>query len=325
MESGSEVQKFHLTDELRGRRLDQVLGGLVAGTSRTRLQAWIKAGRVALAGAVIKKPGFILLEGGELSIDLSDAEEHASAAELDIPVLFADEHWIVLDKPAGVLTHGNRPGGEASAASFADARFGPLPSPNRDHSASVYRPGVVHRLDRHTSGVLVLARTQAALEALKEQFQGRNVQKTYIALVHGTPRFDTEWVEGQIGRRENHRDRMSVVPAGEGRFASTYYEVRERYRDAALLEVQPKTGRTHQVRVHLASVGLPLVGEKLYKPRRMANVRLPAEAPPMARQALHAAKLVLLHPATGESTEFEAPLPADMAELAEWLRTHARA
>lgn len=320
MAGGSDVQKFQLTDELRGRRLDQVLGGLVAGTSRTRLQGWIKAGRVSLGGAVIKKPGYILLEGGELSIDLADVDERASAAEIDIPVLFADEHWIVLDKPAGVLTHGNRPGGETSAASFAQARFGPLPS-----FAGVHRPGVAHRLDRHTSGVLVLARTPAALDALKAQFQSRTVQKTYIALVHGTPRFDTEWVEGEIGRRESHRDRMSVVPAGEGRFASTYYEVRERWRDAALLEVQPKTGRTHQVRVHLASVGLPLVGEKLYKPRRMANVRLPAGAPPMERQALHAAKLVLAHPATGETAVFESPLPADMADLAEWLRAHHKA
>lgn len=317
MASGSDVQRFQLTDELRGRRLDQILGGLVAGTSRTRLQGWIKAGRVAFDGAVIKKPGFILLEGGELTLDLADAEAASAGAAIDIPVLFADEHWIVLDKPAGVLTHGNRAGGEMTAATWAEERFGPLPSFSGPH-----RPGIAHRLDRHTSGLLVLARTQAALDSLKEQFQGRSVQKTYIAIAHGAPRFDTEWVEGFLGRREHARDRMSVVQEGAGRAASTYFEVRERFREYALLEVQPKTGRTHQVRVHLASVGLPLVGEKLYKPRRMANVRLPADAPPMERQALHAAKLVLTHPATGESCTFEAPLPADMSALLTWLRAH---
>ncbi len=313
-----EDSVFAVGDDARGKRLDQVLGALVSGESRTRLQGWIKEGRVRLEGKVVTKPGLILMTGGELVLDRSGTRVDASSAEgLDIPIVFLDEHLIAIDKPAGMLTHRNRTGGEASVADWAEARFGPLPS---IHGAD--RPGVAHRLDRETSGLLLLGRTGVALEGLKDAFHARAVRKTYMALVHGSPRFATQWIETPLGRAARSRDRISTVAEGEGRPASTYYEVRERFNGFAWLAVIPKTGRTHQVRVHLASGAMPLVGEKLYLPRKGGPWQLPADAPPLTRQALHAAELEFAHPVTGEPMKLAAPLPKDMSDWLDWLRVN---
>ena len=138
----------------------------------------------------------------------------------------------------------------------------------------------------------------------------------------GDPRFDSDWIEGWLGRHVKAPDKISVLREGEGRFATTYYEVKERFQGFARLAVFPKTGRTHQVRVHLASIDLPIVGETLYLPRRRHVTKLPADAPVLARQALHAERLTVTHPATGARIYFEAPWPADMRSVLEWLRGH---
>jgi 23S rRNA pseudouridine1911/1915/1917 synthase len=313
-----EDSVFTVGDDARGKRLDQVLGSLVCDESRTRLQGWIKEGRVRLGGEVVKKPGLILMTGGELVLDREGTRfDSTLALDLDLPVLFVDEHLIAIDKPAGVLTHRNGGGGEASVADWAQARFGPLPSIHGED-----RPGVAHRLDRETSGLLLLGRTSEALEGLKRGFQARAVKKTYTAFVHGAPRFATQWIETSLGRNARSRDRISIAAVGEGRPASTYYETREKFDGFALLAVLPKTGRTHQVRVHLASEGMPLVGEKLYLPRKGGPWRLPEGAPPMTRQALHAAELEFAHPVTGESLKLAAPLPKDMSDWLSWLRAN---
>jgi len=202
---------------------------------------------------------------------------------------------------------------------LAVAQFGPLPT-----LYGAERPGIVHRLDRDTSGLLLLGRTPEALAALKAAFQAREVAKTYLAIVRGEPRFDTEWIVARLGRTSSRRDRISVVGEGEGREASTYYEVRERFDGFALLAVFPKTGRTHQVRVHLGSVGLPLLGEELYLPKRTRSPAPKPGDPVIARQALHAHALELAHPASGEALRFEAPLPADMAGALATLRLNRR-
>ena len=310
---------LQIDEGMRGRRLDQVLAELADGYSRMALQRLIKSGAVRLDGEVVDRPGTRIESRGRVEIDLrspsADAEPTRSPGELR--VVHEDEHMVVVDKPAGMLTHGTGARGEwgeASAADLAVARFGPLPSLYGED-----RPGIVHRLDRDTSGLLILGRTPDALHALKDAFRARSVAKTYLAIVLGSPRFDTEWIEKPLGRKPGQRDRISVVREGEGREAATYYEVRERFEGLALLAVFPKTGRTHQVRVHLASIGMPLLGEKLYVPRRLQG-RIPKHAPRIARQALHAHSLRFAHPATGEPLAFESPLPEDMAAAVESLR-----
>lgn len=308
-----------------GRRLDQVLVARVGsatggGWSRTRLARLVEQGKVRVDGAVVAKPGLILLEHRVVEVDLAEEAGSKPSRYREPLVLFEDEHLVVLDKPAGTLTHGNVKGGEPSAASFAEERFGPLPRGEGDEGDAADRPGVVHRLDRETSGVLVLARTEEALVELKRQFKAREVEKTYAALVHGEPRFDSDWIENELGRSEKAPDRVSIVAAGTGRVATTYYETKERFKGFARLDVFPKTGRMHQVRVHLASIGHPIAGERVYLPRRRNLEKLPDSAPKLARQALHAAKLVVTHPATSERVALEAQWPADMQALLDWLR-----
>ncbi|MBI5365060.1 MAG: RluA family pseudouridine synthase [Planctomycetes bacterium] len=352
--------RFDLTTAEKSARLDQVLVARVAGWSRTRLSDLVKSGHVRVDGAVVIKPGLILLESRSVEVELAEQTASRPTRFREPVVLFQDEHLLALDKPAGTLTHGNTPGGEASAASWAEERFGPLPQAafvayptqeatdeedvqvevvgeaeeeeddEQESGASVPvesapaapRPGVVHRLDRDTSGVLLLARTELALVELQRQFREREVEKLYAALVNGDPRFDSDWIEGWLGRHPKAPDKISVVREGTGRAATTYYEVRERFRGAARLAVFPKTGRTHQVRVHLASIELSIVGEKLYVPKRRQIAKLPPDAPALSRQALHAERLTITHPATGKRIYFEAPWPADMQAVLEWLRVH---
>jgi 23S rRNA pseudouridine1911/1915/1917 synthase len=311
----SRRQSIALGSEVRGQRLDQVLVAHMQGWSRTRLQELIREGRVRLSGAEVTKPGHLIEEACELSIALPPEQGSVLPAGLEPRVLFEDQQLVALDKPAGLLSHANAGGREGGVAEWAAARWGELP-----HLEEEERAGLAHRLDRDTSGVLLLAKTQAALEGLKAAFQARAVQKTYLALVQGTTRFDSEWIENWIGRDERSRDRIRVLAEGEGRFSSTYYETRERFRDFSFLAVFPKTGRMHQVRVHLASIGFPLLGEHVYRPARKHLTPLPPEAPQLARHALHASALELLHPLTGEALRFESPLPADMQAVLDWLR-----
>ena len=230
-------------------------------------------------------------------------------------VLYEDNHLLIVDKPAGLLVHPSPAVRGGTLSEQAVARWGPLPDLQGED-----RPGIVHRLDAGTSGLLVLALREPAMRELLRQFREREVKKTYLAVVHGEPRFDTGWIEGAIARSAASPERMEVVAEGEGREARTWYEVRERLGPASLVECQPQTGRTHQIRVHLASLGHPLVGDPLYRPRQTPSRRLAADAPLPARQALHAARLEFAHPGSGERAAFESPLPDDLAALLAHLR-----
>lgn len=308
-----------IPETARGRRFDQALLELVGtGMSRTHLQTLIKAGKVRFRGEVVTKPGLLLLEGGAATVDVEGALARDPDCAAAMRTIHEDEEILVVDKPAGLLTHRNTPTGEPGAAEIVERGRGPFPSSEEEGR----RPGVVHRLDRETSGVLVLAKTPAALETLQTAFRERTVAKTYLALVIGDPRFDSEWIEAQLGRNERHPDRVSVVKDGEGRDALTYYEVRERFRGFALIAVFPKTGRTHQVRVHMAYAHLPLLGDELYRPSRRQLEKLPDDAPPAARQMLHAQALEFPHPATGAVVRHEAPIPDDFAAILAWLRAN---
>ena len=310
---------FVVPDDQDGARLDRFLSAVLSGPSRSRIQAWIEEGRVRLGERVAAKTGTPVEAGETVEVRLpgAAAPRDDSVAGERLRTIHVDEHVIVIDKPEGMLAH---PTGEPrgrSVSELARREFGDLPSlPGTD------RPGIVHRLDAGTSGIMVLARTPQALASLQAQFRARSVEKVYTAIVHGEVRFDSDWIEASIGRHPAAREKRVVVAEGQGRAASTYYEVRERLRGFALIECRPKTGRTHQIRVHLAHVGHPIVGDRTYKHHGPLKVPLSPAAPQLARQALHASSLSFEHPASGERVRFEAPLPADMAALLAWLREH---
>jgi 23S rRNA pseudouridine1911/1915/1917 synthase len=300
-----------------GTRLDVCLTAQL-DCSRSRVQGLIRRGAVCVEGVVEKRPGTAVQAGRALEVDLSGVEAAAPRfPPRAFEVLYEDDHVAVIDKPAGMLAHPTgRPRGD-SVSELAGLRFGDLPK-----LQGADRPGVVHRLDAGTSGVMVLARTSEAMRVLMNQFRQRRVAKTYAAVCHGAARFDSGWIEGPIERCAKKPERMEIAAAGEGRDAETYYEVRERLHGFVHVECRPKTGRTHQIRVHLASIELPIVGDPLYKRRGAHKVPLPSAAPPMARQALHARKLTFRHPETDLEMSFESSLAPDIVALLDWLREH---
>ena len=308
-------RNFTISSSGDGERLDLSFVSSLEGTSRSRAQSWIRAGRVEVDGRVVKKPGFRVLEGQEVSLRAAEgARPEDETPNLALEILYEDEEVLVVSKPAGLLTHGNRPG-DRSVSSLLETSHGELAQGGEEG-----RAGIVHRLDRNTSGVLVVARTQGALSSLQDAFRERRVQKTYEGIVLGTPRFDSDWIEAPLGRHPKYPDRQSVMPEGEGREALTYWEVIERFDGIAHLRLSPKTGRTHQLRAHLASIELPILEDAVYRGRGGHATRLPDEAPLMKRHALHASELCFPHPGTGKDVRVQAPLPAEMIAVLEWLR-----
>jgi 23S rRNA pseudouridine1911/1915/1917 synthase len=296
------VLHFVVGAESDSQRLDQVLAAL-AGLTRSQARRWIDAGRVRVDGSE-GRPGQKLQAGSRLDADPPDPEPAALGPEaLEIGVIHEDEDLIVVDKPAGMVVH---PAPGHSGGTLVNALL--------HHCSSlagvggVLRPGIVHRLDRGTSGVMVAAKNDLAHQALAEQFRDHSIERLYLAFVRGCPSEDTGRVDRPIGRHPRDRKRMSVETR-RGRDARSLWRVRERFphAGASLLEVRPETGRTHQIRVHLASSGLPLLGDPVYG---RATLRFPLERP-----ALHAAELGFRHPRSGERLHFAAPFPADLSSL----------
>lgn len=315
VDSARERVSFLIPRELDGERLDRALARLLDGPSRSASRRWVEQGRVTVEGQPQTRPSRPVRAGERVELLPPPAppvitREEAAAG---LPILFSDEHIAVVDKPAGLLSHRAGAGVEPSVSEFAVALLGPLPDGQGEG-----RPGIVHRLDRQTSGLLVLARTSEAQVDLMRQFREREVTKTYFALVHGEPRFTTEWLEQPIGRSKRHPDRMATC--SDGREASTYYETRELLAGFALLSCQPHTGRTHQIRVHLSSIGHPVLGDRVYRAGGAPPRPLPPEAPAPARQMLHAAELGFRHPQDGSPRSFTSPLPDDFEDLLEHLR-----
>ncbi len=306
---------YRVPEQNEETRLDRFLAA-ATGFSRSRVQGLVKKGAVLVDGEVEPRNGRLLAAGQEVAIVQPDAADGGESRDWEPRIVHEDAEIVVLSKPAGVLCHGQGEIGPGTLAEYAENRWGPLP-----RLQGPERPGIVHRLDRGTSGLLVLARTKEAMEGIQNQFRAREVAKRYLAVVHAVPRFQSGWIEESIGRSPRHPDRWSVVPAGEGREAATYWELRERFHGFALVECRPKTGRTHQIRVHMTHAGHSIVGDRVYRTRGVP-VRLPKEAPAPERQSLHAAGLAFRHPSTGEPLEFEDPLPADLETLLAWLRAH---
>ena len=196
------------------------------------------------------------------------------------------------------------------------ARFEGLPTvPDAE------RPGIVHRLDRDTSGVMLVAKSQVAFDFLRAQFRDRTAEKEYRCIVYGEPRFQSDWIDRAIATDPKHPDRMAVVTEG-GRDSSTYYEILERFDGFCHVLCRPKTGRTHQIRVHMTSIGHSLVGDRVYRSRRRQHDRLPEGAPDPGRHCLHARQLTVPHPVTQQPLTIEAPMPRDLEQLLAWLREH---
>jgi 23S rRNA pseudouridine1911/1915/1917 synthase len=305
-----------VTAENAGLRLDRFLAGSGHGWSRSQVTRWITAGSVSRNGAPCKPAQF--LHAGDVIEVLPPpvVPSELLPQEMPLDVLFEDEHLIVINKPPGLVIHpaAGNPDGTLVNALLAHCR-------NLSGVGGVERPGIVHRLDKDTSGVLVAAKSDAAHRALSLSFRWRTTDKRYLAVVYGEPRSDDGVVDAPIARHQTERKRMAVVPGG--RQARTLYWVRERFSGCALLECRLVTGRTHQVRVHMAHIGHALVGDAVYAGRQWRMIEDAAVAErcrSFPRQALHAWKLTITHPATGTPMTFEAPLPTDIEELLTSLR-----
>ncbi|GAB4139338.1 MAG: 23S rRNA pseudouridine(1911/1915/1917) synthase RluD [Planctomycetota bacterium] len=311
--------------EMAGERLDVFLARQPEVGSRARARFLIEGGHVKVPGARVR-PGLFLEAGHEVlfrQVDppVQDRLAGDGTEPPDMPVLYADDAIAVVDKPAGISSHPpeDRDFRGHTVAGIARTLFGDLPA-----LSGPDRPGIVHRLDRETSGVMVLARTESAFHALRAQFKNREVEKEYRCICYGEARFLSDHIERAIAPDPRRPDRMTVVEEG-GRASNTYYEVLERFSGFTYFRCMPKTGRTHQIRVHLTSIGHSLIGDKTYRSRRAQHRSLPEGAPDPGRQCLHAFRIAFRHPMTQDRVEFEAPLPEDMEALLAFLRTACRA
>jgi 23S rRNA pseudouridine1911/1915/1917 synthase len=304
-----------------GQRLDAWLARRLPELSRSRLQALIAAGEVEVDSAPARASARV--RAGQRAVVRVPPAAAAEPKAEDIPlrIVHEDAALLVIDKPAGLVVH---PGAGTATGTLVNALLGRV----RDLSGvgGVLRPGIVHRLDRGTSGLLVVAKDDRTHRALARQFAARSVEKEYLALVLGGPARAAGEIDKPIGRDPVRRQRMSVR-AARGREARTTWRVEERFDGAALLRVRIHSGRTHQIRVHLASIGHPVAGDSLYGGTRAPYSRKAAARLTLAsleRPALHSARLAFEHPATGERLAFEAPMPDDLRRVLEALRAASR-
>ncbi len=316
----TDAQTIHdvvIDDAMAGWRLDRALAVLVATLSRERIKALISSGQVASEGQLSRDPAAKVKAGTAYVLTVPAATSaHNIAQDIPLNIIFEDDHLLVVDKPAGLVVH--------PAAGNYD---GTLVNALLHHCAGrlsgiggVARPGIVHRIDKDTSGLLVVAKTDPAHEGLAAQFAKHNMDRRYQAIVSSQPRTLSGTVDASLARSTQNRKKIAIVEEGRGKRAVTHWSQVERLkRDACLVECRLETGRTHQIRVHMASIGHPLIGDPVYGRARSVHRdilrRLSFE-----RQALHAATLGFLHPVTGALLNFHSPLPSDMQHLLSELR-----
>jgi 23S rRNA pseudouridine1911/1915/1917 synthase len=318
-----------------GERLDAFLAEHIAGWSRSRLQRLIENGDV-LVNEKEAKTSYKLREGDAIDIDLT--EEPAARFEpenIPLDIVFEDEYLAVINKPAGMVVH---PGAGVSSGTLANAiAYHFLQKPDREgglnqdvdsyaltdvraSASEPHRIGIVHRLDKDTSGLIVVAKDEQTHEALAEQFRSREIFKSYVALVHGSPRENSGKIDRPIARDRWHRTKMTV--AANGRHAFSLWKVRQRFEKFTLLDLEIKTGRTHQIRVHLASIDHPVVGDTVYNEGRdntIANKEIKKAVEQLGRFFLHAERLKFIHPHTSEQMKFKQPIPSELQSFLEAL------
>lgn len=313
---GAEFVVLNAGSDAAGERIDRFFAARVSGLSRSRIKSLIEQGLASRDGAILREPAETVREGARYELRLPRLVPALPQPQaIGLVILFEDEELIVLDKPAGLVVHpapGNEDGTLVNAllAHCGDS----LPGIGGER-----RPGIVHRLDKDTSGVMVVAKTERSLAALSAAFAARDLDRAYLALAWGVPSPASGEIEGAIGRDPRDRKRMAITRAGRAAL-TRYRTLRTWFAGVSLLECRLATGRTHQIRVHLASAGHPIVGDPVYLRRTPASARalpgpLRRDLLNFSRQALHAARLGFRHPATGQYLSFETPPPADMAEL----------
>lgn len=305
-----ETLTFAVATDEEGKRLDAYLTAAVPGWSRARLQRLIEEEDVLVNGEP-SKPAYKLRAGDQIDVELVLVESASFAPEnIPLNIVYEDEYLLVVNKPAGLVVH---PAAGVYSGTLANAlayHFEHL----SEHAGKI-RPGIVHRLDKDTSGLMVVAKNEEVHEHLANQFRNREVKKTYLALVYGVVQSDSGRIEQPIGRDPHNRTRMAVT---KGREALTLFRVKQRYDSFTMLEIELKTGRTHQIRVHLAWLRHPVVGDETYGGGRENMVRDPKvrhHIKKLGRQFLHSARLEFTHPVTGGVLKFDAGIPGELESL----------
>src|SRR6476620_1887520 len=294
-----------------GWRLDRALADAVPTLSRERLKALIRSGAVEAEGKALRDPAIKVRGEEALRVAVPEPEPaHNEAQDIPLTVIFEDEHLLVVDKPAGLVVH-------PAAGNFD----GTLVNALLHHCGSslsgiggVARPGIVHRIDKDTSGLLVVAKTDVAHEGLAKQFAAHSIDRRYLAIVSGVPKTAGGTIDASLARSSANRKKIAIVKEGRGKRAVTHWKRLGILADAAMVECRLETGRTHQVRVHMASIGHPLVGDPVYGKAGKAHGKLLKELG-FGRQALHAAELGFIHPVTKSRLSFSSPMPSDMQLL----------
>jgi len=322
---------LHVGSSIKERRIDKYLHGRFSNFSRVMIQDIIKAGSVKVNGKTVK-PSFKLSPGDKIDLTLPELPSKEILPE-DIPldIIYEDQDLIVLNKQADIIVHparGNTHGTLVNALVFYSDRL--------SSGTGEFRPGIVHRLDRDTTGVMVVAKNDSAQWKVAKQFERRQIKKTYLAIVHGTPELTADRISAPLGVHPRIREKYAIRPE-IGKEAITFYEVIETFRGFSLLRLNPRTGRTHQIRVHLSHIKHPIVGDDMYggkliypwqlqacPERSRRNSEPAAQDPVITRCALHASTLEFKHPTTDEMLKFEAPLPNDMQNLLDMLRKHRK-
>ena len=317
----NETTVYRIEKEHRGTRLDRFLISATQEMSRTYLQRLIRDGDVTVNDKLAKQPSYLLRDGDSVCLTLPPPRPLDTVAPENIPldILHEDSHLLVLNKPAGMLVH---PANNVNDGTLVNALLAHCT--DLSGIGGVERPGIVHRLDKDTSGILVVAKTDIVHRGLSAQFEQHSITRQYVAVVCGTPTEVTGTIDARIARSRRDRRRMTTVKT-DGRHAVTHYEVLERYPQFALVQLTLETGRLHQIRVHLQHIGHPVAGDAVYGGEQRAlndadTGVLKQALAQLKRQALHARLLGFEHPVTGESLTFSAPMPKDMQRVVDALQ-----